>query len=79
MIQSWGELGEILAEIENRISTLENSLHGHEENKPEPFYPPAPPEHQLFNRLQQLEGKLLHFDKKFNEYTDRAKRKKDKF
>ena len=43
------------------------------------YYPPAPPEHRLYDRLNQLEGRVLHLEKKFYEHTDRVKRKSYKY
>ena len=79
MINCWEELGEVLAEFENRISYLENLGHSYTPQEPQPevhvkkIYPYISVDKkalELQKRIVELEGKLEHLDKKrkYNKY-----------
>lgn len=66
MIHNWQELGEELAEFENRIALIENSMPNHreeqEERQPEPEW--------LVNQwdiVQQLQSEIRGWRTKYNE------------
>ena len=44
----------------------------------ETIVPPVPSEHRLFNKMQQLEGRLIFTENKINSYLDK-KRKSDTY
>jgi len=79
MIKSFEELGEILAEFENRISLLENSM----PNPQELDQPEKPPEPQWtqeqWRYVQQLRGMVLHLDKQVKEALSKKKKPEGKF
>ena len=75
LINQYPELGDAFAEFENRIRFLENSLPYHHEplpaGKPEEWTP------KMWDRLQQLEARVLYTEKKSME--KRADRATNKF
>jgi len=75
MINTWEELGEILAEFENRLSLLENSmpyrlLKSEEEQKPqlvEHIVRHSDISRQDYASLRNLEGQVKYLQTKFDE------------
>ena len=77
-IKEHPELGECLAEFENRISYLENSQPHSSPRGKEP--PPSPATDRLSNKerdiIAGLRAQVLHLEKKLNQHLDPLKRKK---
>lgn len=74
MIKSFEELGEVLAEWENRVSTLENSGHSHEpEREPETQTIVRGLTRQERDEFNQLKSKMLWLQNKANERFDKKK------
>ncbi|KKM27105.1 hypothetical protein LCGC14_1578000 [marine sediment metagenome] len=70
MIKSWEELGEILAEFENRLSYLENSQHFHypeDRPEPKPVFRPRP----IHDEIDQLKAGFLYLQKNVNAISDK--------
>ncbi len=70
LINQYPELGDVFAEFENRISSLENSLpYHHEEPKSEiqPVFKPRP----VDKEIDQLKAMVLYLQNKVNTLTDK--------
>jgi len=79
LINQFPELGDCFAEWENRISFLENSLPYSRPPEPQPAQEPEVWKPRAWDRLQQLEARVLHIEKKSMEQrAERAKRKQVK-
>jgi len=59
LIREYPELGEALAEFENRVSYLENSLPVHREEQQIPVYQDIQWTSRQWDKVQQLEAELL--------------------
>ena len=75
MIKSWEELGDYLAEFENRLKYIENSQGGskeivEQETSQEPEWYCG-----QWTQVTQLKAMVLHLQKKVNEHIDRKKHK----
>ena len=73
LIKNCPELEGVFGGFHDRLTELENSQPLNPEIKEAPL-PKMPPEHRLFDRLQQLEGRFIHLENKVNEKRD-AERK----
>ena len=73
LIRQYPELGDVFADFETRIATLENSMpfaKDTQEDIKSVRFPIIPSEHRLSYRLQQLEGRFIHLENKVNEKRD---------
>ena len=82
LIKEYPELGEILAEHENRLSTLENSQSYSSLGEKEPPLPTTID--RLSNKerdiIANLRALVYHLEKKLNEHLDASmKKKKDSY
>jgi hypothetical protein len=72
LIRQYPELGEVFAELENRISYLENSLTYHQEEPKleiQPVFKPRP----VDKEIDQLKAGYLHLENKINEHLIKSK------
>ena len=71
MIHSFEELGEVLAEFENRISFLENSQHFHEPKEEHSISEICTPESEWSKNqrdtMNQLKAEVVHWRKQHSE------------
>jgi len=74
LIRQYPELGEALAEFENRISHLENSLPYHQEqpkSEIQPVFRPRP----VDKEIDQLKVGYIHLQNKLDEHLVKSKSK----
>ena len=75
MIKSWEDLGDALANFENRISCLENTMPFYSFEKPE-----GKSQQRIIYELRQSDRALiLHLQNKLNEHIDASKGKTSKY
>lgn len=61
------EIQEMLAEFENRISYLENSLPFHSDPEPTPVYKDTEWTNRQWDAVKQLKAQVIHLTTKVNE------------
>jgi len=77
LIREYPELGDVLAEIHTELSYLHNSMPNTSPEAPELDSKPEQWKPKQWDRLQQLEGRILHLENKVMEI--RSIRAKGKF
>jgi len=76
MIKTWEELGDALAEFENRVSTLEYSVPYAREDKPTPVPEGKKLTEREWGELQQIKSRLSFLQEKLNNHLDKTKAEK---
>lgn len=77
LIQQYPELGEVFADFETRLLTLENSLSSPVGETPQKNETPEPEwTRRQWDAVTQLKGLVLHIQSKLNEHLDKSKPKK---